>query len=61
MNCQFCLTGRMGRMGNLTPAQIVDQVVLGCRAAREQHSRFNRVRVVFMGMGEPLDNLDAVL
>ncbi len=34
MNCQFCYTGRMGLLGNLTTAQIVEQVVEVRPAAR---------------------------
>lgn len=38
MNCQFCYTGRMGLLGNLTTAQIIDQVV---EVGQEGHT--NRV------------------
>lgn len=57
MNCQFCLTATMGLARNLSAAEIVDQLVLARR-------RFPDVwisNVVFMGMGEPLHNLDQVL
>jgi 23S rRNA (adenine2503-C2)-methyltransferase len=51
--CVFCETGQMGLLRNLTPAEIIGQVV----AAQRQHGQ--RVRnVVFMGMGEPFDNID---
>ncbi len=57
MNCVFCATGRLGPGRNLTTAQIVDQVNLVARDCPE-----GRVtNVVFMGMGEPLANYDAVL
>lgn len=36
MNCQFCYTGRMGLLGNLTPAQIVEQVVFARRLLHEE-------------------------
>ncbi len=36
MNCQFCFTGRMGLLGNLTPAQIVEQVVYARRLLHEE-------------------------
>jgi len=54
MNCYFCMTGRQGFHGNLTAAQIINQVL------SVPHSR-ELTNVVFMGMGEPLDNLDEVL
>ncbi len=58
MNCQFCLTAKMGLLGNLTTAEIVDQVVQTRRAHEaEQHVS----NIVFMGMGEPLHNVDAVI
>jgi 23S rRNA (adenine2503-C2)-methyltransferase len=55
MGCRFCRTGRMGLLRNLTAAEIVGQVF----AARHQLGADVR-NVVFMGMGEPLDNLDNV-
>ena len=54
MNCSFCMTGRQGFHGNLTSAEIINQIL----SIPESESLTN---VVFMGMGEPLDNLDAVL
>ncbi|HRT05232.1 MAG TPA: radical SAM protein [Kiritimatiellia bacterium] len=56
MGCAFCATGRMGFVRNLETWEMVDQVMQV--AARARHP----VRgVVFMGMGEPLLNLDAAL
>jgi len=58
MGCGFCRTGSGGLERNLTTAEIVGQVVLG------QHLTVPSGRisnVVFMGMGEPLHNLDNVL
>ena len=56
MGCVFCETAQMGLMKNLTPAQIVGQWF----AAR--HVIGSPIdNIVFMGMGEPMDNLDAVL
>ncbi len=55
MGCAFCLTGRMGLTRNLTSAEIVDQHHIG-RALAEQPIR----NLVFMGMGEPLQNFDNV-
>lgn len=54
MNCYFCMTGRQGFHGNLTSNQIINQVLSVPEAAL-------LTNVVFMGMGEPLDNLDEVL
>ena len=57
MACGFCATGQAGFTRHLTTGEIVEQVV---RAAREARRRDRRVdNVVFMGMGEPLANLDA--
>ena len=49
----------MGAGRNLTASEIVDQVVLAGREAESQGARLTNV--VFMGMGEPMQNLDAVL
>jgi 23S rRNA (adenine2503-C2)-methyltransferase len=54
MKCAFCLTGTFGLSRNLTTAEIVGQV---CAVKREEPVR----NIVFMGMGEPLANLDAVI
>ena len=54
MNCYFCMTGRQGFHGNLTANQIINQVL--SVPGFEQLTN-----VVFMGMGEPLDNLEPVL
>lgn len=55
LGCQFCATGAMGFVRNLTTAEIVGQVV----SAHNLGFRANRI--VMMGMGEPLLNLDAVI
>lgn len=54
MNCSFCMTGKQGFHGNLTAAQIVNQVL-------SVPGSENLTNIVFMGMGEPMDNLDEVL
>ena len=54
MGCKFCMTGRQGFHGNLSPAQILSQFV----SIPESQELTN---AVFMGMGEPLDNYDSVL
>lgn len=57
--CRFCATGAMGPGRDLTAAEIFDQAVLAAREASSQGARL--ANVVFMGMGEPLQNLPAVL
>ncbi|MGA6927515.1 MAG: 23S rRNA (adenine(2503)-C(2))-methyltransferase RlmN [Desulfosarcina sp.] len=56
MGCRFCETGRMGLLRDLTASEIVGQLF----TARHQLGYPIR-NVVFMGMGEPLDNLDQVI
>jgi len=56
MGCGFCATARLGLVRNLTPAEIVGQVTAG-RALAAPEPLTN---LVFMGMGEPLHNYDAV-
>jgi 23S rRNA (adenine2503-C2)-methyltransferase len=59
LRCDFCLTGTLGFKRNLTAAEIVDQV---CQVRRDLTAEESRVtNIVFMGMGEPLANYDAVL
>lgn len=54
MGCKFCMTGKLGFNGNLTSAQIINQLLSIPEAP-------DLTNVVFMGMGEPLDNLSEVL
>jgi 23S rRNA (adenine2503-C2)-methyltransferase len=54
MNCLFCQTGKQGFEGQLTAADILNQIY----ALPEREQLTN---IVFMGQGEPMDNLDAVL
>ncbi|USN99214.1 MAG: 23S rRNA (adenine(2503)-C(2))-methyltransferase RlmN [Phycisphaeraceae bacterium] len=56
MACDFCETGQMGLIRSLTAAEMVGQ---WWAARHVEHADINNI--VFMGMGEPLDNLDAVL
>ncbi|MEZ6184321.1 MAG: 23S rRNA (adenine(2503)-C(2))-methyltransferase RlmN [Planctomycetota bacterium] len=56
--CGFCATGAAGLAGNLDAAEILDQLTLANRALRDEERRVRNV--VFMGMGEPLHNQDAV-
>jgi 23S rRNA (adenine2503-C2)-methyltransferase len=59
VGCAFCATGAMGFRRNLSAAEIVDQV--GSAAARVDAEGGRVSNVVYMGMGEPLLNLQAVL
>ena len=54
IGCSFCLTARKGLRQNLSPAEILSQ--FGNAPERDEITHF-----VYMGMGEPLDNIDAVL
>jgi 23S rRNA (adenine2503-C2)-methyltransferase len=54
MNCLFCQTGKQGFEGSLTAADILNQIY----ALPERETLTN---IVFMGQGEPMDNLDNVL
>jgi 23S rRNA (adenine2503-C2)-methyltransferase len=58
MACSFCATGYMGFARNLRAGEIVDQV---CRMRELAPADQPISNVVFMGMGEPLLNLDAVV
>ena len=54
MNCLFCQTGKQGFEGNLTTCDILNQIYSLPEAER-------LTNIVFMGQGEPMDNLDNVL
>ena len=54
MACNFCATGTMGEMGNLTAGEILEQVLHAMSTDPVRN-------IVFMGMGEPLNNYKAVL
>jgi 23S rRNA (adenine2503-C2)-methyltransferase len=54
MGCLFCMTGKQGFQANLTPGEIVNQI----HSIPERETLTN---IVYMGMGEPFDNLEAVL
>lgn len=54
MGCKFCMTGRLGFLQHLSAAEILNQVM----AVDESRELTN---IVFMGMGEPMDNIDEVL
>lgn len=54
MGCTFCMTGRQGFHGNLSAAAIINQIL-------SVPGTDDLTNIVFMGMGEPTDNLDAVM
>ena len=54
MACIFCMTGKQGFQGNLTAGEILNQL----RSIPESEEVTN---IVYMGMGEPLDNLEEVM
>lgn len=56
MGCRFCATGKMGFVRNLT----VSEIVLQIRYIMKKHNLQN-VNIVYMGMGEPLDNYSNVV
>jgi 23S rRNA (adenine2503-C2)-methyltransferase len=54
MGCLFCMTGRQGFQGNLSAGEILNQY-------RSLPERDRVTNIVYMGMGEPMDNLPSVL
>ena len=58
MGCTFCATGTMGIVRNLSAGEIVGQLLMVLHALGPR--QLHRVNLVFMGMGEPLHNLDNV-
>lgn len=54
MACIFCMTGKQGFQGNLTAGEIINQL-------RMITERDNITNIVYMGMGEPFDNLEEVM
>jgi len=60
INCPFCATGLQGFERNLTPGEIIDQVLYFAHYLRENagDKSYHVSNVVFMGMGEPLANYD---
>ena len=57
MDCRFCLTAKQGLKRNLTASEIVDQVI---HVKRSMSNPDRLTNIVFMGMGEPLANYEAV-
>lgn len=59
MGCTFCQTGKMGFKRHLTTGEILSQLLIANQILKEKDSKISNI--VFMGMGEPLDNYDAVV
>lgn len=57
VNCQFCLTARLGLVRNLSAGEIAGQVIAVLRRHKVELGR-DRINLVFMGMGEPFLNYD---
>ncbi len=57
--CRFCQTGKLGFIRHLTCAEILAQYAIADQIVRQENRRISHV--VFMGMGEPLDNYDHVV
>lgn len=59
MACAFCATGKMGLTRNLTADEIVEQVIVAARWLQERDAKVTNV--VYMGMGEPMNNYEEVM
>jgi len=59
VDCRFCLTATLGLVRNLTPAEVIGQVLVALEDNREALKQ--QTNVVLMGQGEPLLNYDAVM
>ena len=57
MGCRFCMTGTLGFHGQLSPADILNQIFFFMPAAPQD----GLTNIVMMGEGEPMDNIDNVL
>ena len=59
VRCPFCATGLGGLARNMEPAEVIDQVLAVSR--RESHAGRRVSHLVYMGMGEPLHNVEATM
>ncbi len=59
MGCTFCATGTMGLVRNLTAEEMVDQVMHFARELKPEGAQVTNI--VYMGMGEPMNNYDEVM
>lgn len=61
MGCTFCQTGKMGFKRNLSSGEIIAQIIVANRHLRDTGRDSRITNIVFMGMGEPLDNFEEVV
>lgn len=61
MGCTFCQTGKLGFTRNLTRGEILIQLIMANQRLKEMGQDRRVTNIVFMGMGEPLDNFDHVV
>lgn len=61
MGCKFCMTGTLGFQGHLSAADILNQIFYFDLASDNQSIDGALTNVVYMGEGEPMDNIDEVL
>jgi|GEM_PF-61331 len=61
MGCTFCATGTLGQRANLTSGEILEQLIHANRFLSQTSDPRQVTNVVFMGMGEPLNNYQAVI
>lgn len=59
--CRFCQTGKLGFFRNLAAYEIIAQMVVANQLLKERGEDRRVSHVVYMGMGEPFDNYDAVI
>jgi 23S rRNA (adenine2503-C2)-methyltransferase len=57
MGCKFCVTGKIGFIRNLTSAEMIGQIMAAKIYLKDQKI----TNIVFMGMGEPVDNLETLI
>ncbi len=55
LNCKFCATGKLGFISNLSPSEIITQILFAEHISGKKISN-----IVLMGMGDPLDNYESV-
>ena len=61
MGCSFCSSGILGKQRNLTPDEMVGQILVLNKLLKEENKGQHITHVVVMGTGEPFDNYDNVL
>ncbi len=61
MGCTFCQTGKMGFKRNLSAGEILAQLIIANKRLEDKGSDQRISNIVYMGMGEPLDNFESVV